>query len=41
MTRTNVTMLNKVRVNVCSARNLIIDLLIVHLQKPSLNAEKY
>ena len=29
-----VTRLNKLRVNVCTVRNLIIDLLIVKLQKP-------
>ena len=35
------TRLNKLRANVSTVRNLTIDLLIVKLQKPLLNVEKY
>ena len=36
-----VTWLNKLRMNVCTVRNLTIDLVIVKVQKPWLSEEKY
>ena len=41
MAKAKLTRLNKLRVNVCTVRNVTIDLLIVKLQKLRLNVEKY
>ena len=40
MAKAKLTRLNKLRVNVCTVRNVTIDLLIVKLQKLRLNIEK-
>ena len=41
MAKAKLTRLNKLRVNVCTVKNVTIDLLIVKLQKLRLNVEKY